>query len=108
MALTDTAVLYEVLLRFDEDGKIVGAHQIEARIIKDGAQVLAHIPGVPTSLDPGKLNGALSEEIVGWANQITDLQTERDALRRSNDEKDARIAELIRVRPQASDARGLG
>lgn len=76
MALSDKTVLYEVLIRFDDDGKIKGAHQIKARIINDGGKVLAHIPGMAEPLDPALLDGVLSDGTVGLANEVTRLSAE--------------------------------
>lgn len=44
MALTDTILPYEILVRYGQDGQIQGAHQQRRRIVKDGDTVLVDQP----------------------------------------------------------------
>lgn len=80
---------YELLVRFNVDGTLSGAHQKARRIVTDtdAGEVLADqvMPAEP--VDPATVSDVLEEHQVAISNQVLALAAERDAAL-------ARVAEL--------------
>lgn len=61
MALKKDVQNYEILIRFNEDGKI-GAHLQTLTVVKDGANVLSAKPDDPVSMTLSELQ----EKVAAW------------------------------------------
>ncbi|HSX00805.1 MAG TPA: hypothetical protein VLF67_01065 [Candidatus Saccharimonas sp.] len=53
MAIQDTTVPYEILIRFDREGNLQGAHKIERRTVVMDGEVLKDEPGDAIPLEVG-------------------------------------------------------
>ena len=69
MALEDRMVPYEILIRFDEQGALAGAHYIERRIVTLNGEVLKNEPGPaqPVDLAVQATGGVVLNEVLGKA-----------------------------------------
>lgn len=99
--LEKTKTLYEVLLRFDEAGKLKGAHaQYLESIVEDGAVISAKPGGaLPLSLvdkaDALTLKGVLGEALAPVIEAKEVAEADAAAARAEFDAKDASIQELM-------------
>lgn len=80
MALIDEKVNYEVLLRYNENGELCGAHQIKRRrVILDGELLQdSLLPAEP--LDISTIGEFLSQETIDAINQVNELTNKVEQL----------------------------
>lgn len=101
MSLTKNTTLYEVLLRFGENGKLKGAHaQYLETIEEDGVVIQASTgPAIPLSLaddkDKPTLAAALGEATAALIAAKEAAEAEAAALRADNAAKDANLQVLL-------------
>jgi hypothetical protein len=79
MALEDKSVPYEILIRFDPEGRLQGAHKIERRIVALDGEVLKDEPGDAQPLDvgpDGTLWGVLDQAQIVALATATELREE--------------------------------
>ena len=106
--LEKTKTLYEVLLRFDSDGALKGAHAQYLDAITEDGVVISATPGpaIPLSLveaaDKATLTAALGEASAALITAKEAAEAEAAALRADNAAKEAAEAEAAALRAEAA------
>lgn len=87
VSVSDTKVPYEILIRFDENGKLKGAHKTLWRVVKIGQEIVATAvdDAQPISVNDGALWGVLDET-------HTQALSDNSTMRAQLAEKDRQIA----------------
>jgi FtsZ-binding cell division protein ZapB len=86
--MKDITVPYEVLIRWDRQGRIQGAHYQERRVVEEGAEVLLDRPLDPIPLELAeKAAGKNLKEVLGKACDaaLRDAGTLREEVRQLKD-----------------------
>lgn len=95
--VSDTSIPYEILIRFDENGNLRGAHKRMRRMVKIDNEIVKNEPGdaEPISIDDGALwgvldaahtmamaiNNALTTQIAQKDGQIAALSKDLDTVK---------------------------
>lgn len=105
MALEDTTVPYEILVRFSPTGELQGAHMIRRRIVKLDGETLKDEPGdaEPLSLDGGSgtLWGVLDEAQANALSTATSLRDDVAARDATIEELQATAADAVKDKAAA-------
>ncbi|OWJ67455.1 hypothetical protein [Inquilinus limosus] len=99
MALSDTTVPYEILIRFDEAGTPKGAHVQWRRIVMLDGEILKDdvLPAAPLSLDGLAVSEIMSDATAAALRRVTDLETENADLLTQRDQLATQVVALTPV-----------
>lgn len=104
---------YELLVRFDQNGAVAGAHVIWAYKVSDGDKVVSYQPGqaerAGEAISGFPLSAAVSEALAEGLKKAAAVLEENEALKSSLRAKEASIEqleqELVSARSAASTSR---
>lgn len=97
MAITRKKHLYEILVRFDEDGAVKGAHQCHQEVIRDGKEVLAVNDLGAEAIDIKAVEGLLGAKNAETAERMTRVRKQLADLEMESPIQAARVDELNRA-----------
>lgn len=116
MALTDSTVPYEILIRFNDDGTPRGAHVQSRRVVTNDGEVLKDdiLPAAPLDLAGFPTSAIMSNTardaltqigvLTAQASELTEaLQTSREHADRLVRENEALVAEVSGLREELSE-----